>query len=86
MSDTLKQSTPVPSKQRALAKWLPTCKYGDLSDAFGAGWDAQQPEIERLRAVIREAHAKIELEWGGDSSGCLCADCRAPSEGDSDAE
>jgi hypothetical protein len=36
-------------------------------------------EHDRLLGIVREAHAKIALEFSG-SSVCLCSDCRAASE------
>lgn len=36
-----KTSGERPSKEQALAQWIKTCQWGDLKDAFNAGWEAR---------------------------------------------
>lgn len=47
----------IPSKEQALAQWIKTCQWGDLKDAFYAGWEARGPETSQApiaKVIVRE--------------------------------
>jgi hypothetical protein len=35
--------------------------------------------FDGMRTALREAHRKINDEWGGDTSSCVCIYCSPPS-------
>lgn len=43
------------TKEQALAQWLKTCQWGDLKDAFYAGWDARAAcQTEAIRDRLKD--------------------------------